>query len=112
MFGGLAGADAQVRSVALQSITEIRAARRDRNSVAESNTAQLKWIAVFVLGVLTQMAVVVVHMGKPRATVLAITLFGVGMAFMLWVVLERLDPFGGKYPVSLTPIKAAYQQTL
>lgn len=109
LFGGLAAADTQVRSAAIQSIMELRAARRDRNSAAESNTGQQKWIAAFVLGVLTQMAVAVVHLGKPRAAVLAITLFSVGMAFMLWVVLERLDPFGGKRPISLAPIEAAYQ---
>jgi hypothetical protein len=109
MFGGLATADPQVRNIAANSIMEIRAVRRDRIAVANSKTGELKWIGAFILGVLVQMAVVVVHLGKPRAMVLAVTLFAVGMAFALWVVLVRLDPFVGRNPVSLAPIKAAYQ---
>jgi hypothetical protein len=31
------------------------------------------------------------------------------MAFMLWVVLMRIDPFTGRNSVSLTPIDAAYE---
>lgn len=111
LFGGLATADAEVRHTAVASIMDIRAARRDRNSVEHSRTGELKWAAALVLGLLTQIGVVVVHLGKPRASALAVTLFAVGMAFMLWVILERLDPFGGAYPVTLEPIKAAYQQS-
>jgi hypothetical protein len=39
-------------------------------------------------------------------------LFGTGMAFMLWVVLMRLDPFAGKNSVSLAPINAAYERVV
>lgn len=109
MFGGLAGADPPVRQTALASITEMRIARSEMVAVAHSQTSRQKWIAVFVLGILTQMGVVVVHLGKPRASTLAVTLFSVGMAFMLWVVLMRLDPFGGRDSISLAPISDAYQ---
>jgi hypothetical protein len=91
---------------------EMRSARSEMIAVAYSQTAELKWIAAFVLGVLTQMGVVAVHLGKPRAAVLAMILFGTGMAFMLWVVLMRLDPFAGKNSVSLAPINAAYERVV
>lgn len=108
LFGGLAGVDAPVRQAATASIMEMRAARSEMNAVASSDTARLKWVAAFVLGILTQMGVVVVHFGKPRAAVLTMILFGTGMAFMLWVVLMRLDPFAGKGAVPLTPISTTY----
>lgn len=110
MFGGLATADPPVRQTALASITEMRAARSEMVTVAHSQTSRQKWIAAFVLGIRTQMGVVVVHLGKPRAALLGVTLFALGMAFMLWVVLMRLDPFAGKNSVSLTPISGAYQR--
>jgi hypothetical protein len=107
LFGGLTAADAQVRQTAISSVTEIRSAHRDRASLVHSSTTQLKWIAAFFLGILTQMAVVIVHLGKPRASVLATTLFSSAMAFTLWVVLERIEPFAGRNPVSVAPIVTA-----
>jgi len=109
MFGGLTKADTQVRQTSAASIMEMRAARSEMTAIAHSQTGWLKWQAVFILGILTQIGVVTVHLGKPRAAALATTLFAVGMAFMLWVVLMRLDPFAGKNAVSLAPIEAAYQ---
>lgn len=109
LFGEMAEADSPVRQTATSSIMEMRAARSDMTAIAHSQTGWLKWQAVFILGILTQMGVVVVHLGKPRAMVLAVTLFAMGMAFMLWVVLLRLDPFAGKNATSLAPISAAYR---
>jgi hypothetical protein len=109
MFGGLANADAQIKQTALASIMEMRAARNEMIAIAHSETGWLKWDAAFILGILTLMGVVVVHQGKPRASALAATLFAIGMAFVLWVVLMRLDPFVGRNNVALTPISAAYQ---
>lgn len=109
MFGELAATDVFVRHAIEAEIKDIRGARRERIAVAHSRTSALKWIAAFILGVLTQMAVVVVHLGKPRPAILSVTLFGFGMAFILWIVLERHDPFEGAYPVTLEPVRAAYQ---
>lgn len=110
MFGAFAAADPLVRQAALASVMEMRAARSEMVAVAHSQTSRQKWIAAFVFGVLTQMGVVAVHLGRPRAAILAVSLFGVGMAFMLWVVLMRLDPYTGRNNVSLTPISAAYER--
>ena len=107
LFGGLATADSQVRQTAAATIMELRAARNEMIAVARSHTSAQKWIA-FALGILTQFGIVIVHFGRPRAAALAVTLFAIGMAFMLWVVLMRLDPFGGENAVPLTPIGAAY----
>ena len=44
---------------------------------------------------------------KARAAALAVTLYTLAMAFTLWVILARLDPFAGWTPLSLQPIEAA-----
>jgi hypothetical protein len=110
MFGGLAGVDTPVRQTALSSIMAMRAARGEMVAVEHSQTSALKWIAALVLGIFTQMAVIITHLSRPRAASLAVTLFSCGMAFMLWVVLMRIDPFTGRNSVSLTPIDAAYEK--
>jgi hypothetical protein len=109
MFGGLASVDSPVRQTALGSILEMRTARSEMNAVEHSQTGAMKWIAALIFGIFTQMGIVVVQLGKPRASALAVTLFSCGMAFMLWVVLMRMDPFAGKNSVTLAPISAAYE---
>jgi hypothetical protein len=108
LFGGLSTADAQVRQAANAAIMNMRAARGEMSAVAHSRTGWPKWIAALILCILTQAGVVVVHLDKPRAAMLAVTLFGVGMAFTLWVIFMRLDPYSGRHSVSLAPIEAAY----
>jgi hypothetical protein len=110
LFGGLATVDPQVRQTALAAIGDLRAARSDMSAVAHSQTSWLKWKAVLIFGILTMMGIVVVHLGRPRPMVLAVTLFALGMTFMLWVVLIRLDPYAGKNAVSLAPIRTAYER--
>lgn len=110
LFGGLAGADPQVRQALFAAINEMRAARGEMDGVAHSQTSWLKWNAALILGILTMIGLVVIHLGKIRPMMLAVTLFAVGMAFMLWVILMRLDPYKGQNSVSLSPIAAAYNR--
>ncbi len=109
LFGSLASADSTVRQSATSSIMDMRTGRSEMVAIAQSRTGWLKWEAVFILGALTQMGVAINHFSKPRAALLAVTLFSFGMAFMLWVVLVRLDPFAGKNATSLAPIAKAYE---
>jgi hypothetical protein len=110
LFGGLAAADAPIRQAATAAIMEMRAARAEMNAIASSETSRTKWIAALILGILTMVGLVMVHIGKPRSAVLAITVFAIAMAFVLWVTLIRLDPFVGRNQVSLAPISKAYEQ--
>jgi hypothetical protein len=82
------------------------------NAVAHSRTAWPKWLAALILCIMTQAGVVVVHLDKPRAAMLAVTLFGIGMAFTMWVIFIRIDPYAGRHPVSLSPIEAAYTRSV
>jgi hypothetical protein len=112
LFGEMAQAAPQVQRSAVDAAMDIRTSRRERLSVAGSQTAWHKWLAVLVLGVLTQIAVMIVHVGKPRASAFATVLFSAAMAFVLWTTLVRLDPFSGASPVSLQPIAAASRSPL
>lgn len=107
LFGAIATVGGQVQRVAVDSIMELRNAFRERVAVAHSRTAMQKWIAAFVLGILSAISLVFVQIGNARAGRLAVTLFAAAMAFTLWVILVRIDPFSGPSPVTLQPIKAA-----
>jgi hypothetical protein len=112
LFGGLSTIDPQVRQAVQAGIIAMRAARGEMNAVAHSRTAWPKWLAALILCIMTQAGVVVVHLDKPRAAMLAVTLFGIGMAFTMWVIFIRIDPYAGRHPVSLSPIEAAYTRSV
>jgi hypothetical protein len=107
LLGDSAAVTPQVQRTIVDAITEMRNGRRERMLVESSRTARQKWVAALVLGVLTQMALVAVHIGKMRASMLASLLFSTAMAFVLWITLIRTDPFQGQNAVSLQPLKAA-----
>lgn len=111
LFGGPAQAGGQMQRSAVEAANDVRASRRDRLTVAQSETRSNKWLAALVLGLLTQMALVVVHFGNLRASMLAMVLFSFAMGFVLWVTLVRIDPFAGREAVSLQPIREAAAQS-
>lgn len=107
LLGESAGVNTQVQRTIVDAITEMRNGRRERMLIESSRTARQKWGAALVLGVLTQMALVAVHLGKARASTLTSLLFSSGMAFVLWIALVRTDPFQGPNAISLQPLKTA-----
>jgi hypothetical protein len=107
LFGNLSDVDQQVRRSAAEAVADIRNAHRDLAIAANGFTSAQKWGAAFFLGILSQMALVLVHIGRPRASRIAGTLFAIGMGFVLWVTLVRIDPFVGVDTVSLDPIAIA-----
>jgi len=64
LFGAVVKAGPEVQRTTMNALMELRAG---------------KWSAVFLFGVLTQIALVATHLGKTRASVLAVTLFSIGM---------------------------------
>ncbi|MGQ9370046.1 bestrophin-like domain [Azospirillum sp. ST 5-10] len=107
LFGDAAGADDLVRRTAVDAILTVGDAHRDLVAAATSRTSMQKWAAAFVLAIFAQMALVLVHLGRPRGSTVANLLFSVGVAFILWVTLTRIDPFEGVDPISLEPIATA-----
>lgn len=107
LFGEAAGAEKLVRRTAAEAILVVRHSHQDLAAAATSRTSRQKWTAAVILAVFAQMALVLVHLGRPRGSVLASVLFSAGAAFILWVTLVRIDPFVGADPISLQPIATA-----
>ena len=91
--------------VALLSAT-VRAgtARTDRLSLAADLTNDLKWISVLILGVITQIALALVHLERPRAMLTALTVFASGAIVALGLIALQEHPFDGAFRVSPDPI--------
>jgi hypothetical protein len=87
-------------------LVDIRQARLERVTLAGGESATLNWLAVIVLGVLTQFAVAVVQLDKMRPQALALFVFTT--AFAATVVLIGLGerPFSGR-AINDAPLRGA-----
>lgn len=78
--------DGPARTALLAATTELRHARDRWLSLADDETASIKWISILVLGALTQVAIMLVHSGSRRAVWISVSLFTVAFVFCLVVV--------------------------
>lgn len=109
LFGDASRGEALVRRAATDAILVVGEMHRDLHAAATNETSWQKWGATLVLAVLSQIALVLVHLGKPRSSYVANVLYSISVAFIMWVTLVRVDPFYGVNPVSLEPIALAAQ---
>ncbi len=87
------GIDASVRSGMLTTAHNLLRAHGTRLNLANDVTAPIKWAAMIVLGVLTQLALLLVHVDNPRAMRAAVGLFTVAFSFCLVIVAIFDAPF-------------------
>jgi hypothetical protein len=85
----------------------MRAGYLDRVEILTSTVGQGKWSVVFIFGVLTQIALVAVHLGHASASMLIVTLFSIAMTISMIFILEFAEPFVEPFAVSLQPIYEA-----
>jgi len=92
--------------VALLAAT-IRAgtARSERLSISADQTNDLKWVSVLILGLLTQLALSLVHMERPRAMLTALTVFGSAAIVALGLIALQEHPYEGAFRVSKAPLE-------
>ncbi|WP_322517757.1 hypothetical protein SR870_09685 [Rhodopseudomonas palustris] len=98
-------ASAAVHVAMLSAAVRVGTARNARLSLSTDRTSDLKWISVLLLGVITQVALTLVHLDKPRAMLAALTVFGTGAIVALGMIALQEDPFGGVFRVSSKPIE-------
>lgn len=87
------GLDIAVRTGMLTTARELLRAHGTRLNLANDVTAPIKWIAIMVLGALTQIALLLVHVDNPRAMRAAVGLFTVAFSFCLVIVTIFDAPF-------------------
>lgn len=94
-------AGAAVHAALLNAAVRVGTARSDRLALAGDRTNDLKWIMVLMLGVMTQVAIGIVHLQKRNAHVAALAVFSVAAVIALGLIAMQERPFAG--PVSVAP---------
>ncbi|MBS0521079.1 MAG: hypothetical protein JSR90_20425 [Proteobacteria bacterium] len=85
--------DSTSRSLLASSAQSLMKAHDDRLHLATDVTALMKWVTIIVLGTITQVALLLVHIGNRRAQRVAVGLFTVTFSFCLIVVAIFDTPF-------------------
>ncbi|WP_371423754.1 hypothetical protein [Tardiphaga sp.] len=98
-------ASAPVHVALLSAAVRAGTARNDRLSLSNDHTNDLKWTSVLLLGLITQLALCLVHFGKPRAMLLALSVFGSGAIVALGLIALQEHPFEGTFRVSPEPLE-------
>jgi len=94
-----------VHTALLNGVARIGSARTDRLALSDDRTSQFKWLTVFILGIITQIALGVVHLEKPRAQVTALTIFSFAAIVTLTLIATQEHPFAGAVQVSPAPLQ-------
>lgn len=85
--------DNPTKAAFLAAAVELRRARDRRLYLSDDETAPIKWLSILVLGALTQMAILLVHIGNRRALRASTGLFTVAFTFCLVFVALFDMPF-------------------
>jgi len=100
------GSGSPVHAALLNSALRIGTARNDRLALSADHTNDLKWLVVILLGLVTQVAIALVHLDKPRAFLATQTVFATAVIVALGTIALQEYPFYGVFRVSNAPIAA------
>lgn len=89
----ISGLDSAARSALLAASGDLLRAHDRRLYVANDSTAPIKWLSILVLGALTQIAIMLVHIGNRHALRIGVGLFTVAFTFCLVIVAVFDLPF-------------------
>jgi heme A synthase len=93
--------DPSVQRTMLDMVLKIRAAHEDRLELSNDRTAVTKWAAVLLLALITQLAIAVVHLEKPRPQAAALFIFTLAAISLLGLLAIHEAPF--EPPVFIPP---------
>lgn len=88
-------AGAAVHAALLNAAVRVGTARSDRLALASDRTSNLKWDIVLLLGIMTQVAIGLVHLHKRNALMAALTVFSVAAVIALGLIGLQERPFAG-----------------
>jgi ABC-type multidrug transport system fused ATPase/permease subunit len=98
-------AGAAVHSALLTAAVRAGTARSERLALASDNTSELKWTMVLMLGIMTQIAIGVVHLQKRNAHIAALSVFSVAAVLALGLIALQEHPFAGDVRLSPAPLQ-------
>ncbi len=96
--------DATLRREMLSAFNQIRQYRINRIQLSSSHSHLGKWALVLFLGFMTQFAIGLVQLDKPRAQAIAISFFSIALAVTLILLAGMDQPFTEPFAVLDTPI--------
>jgi len=94
--GVTANASPAVDQAIVDTLVDIRQARRDRIMLAAHESAPLNWFGMVILGIITQVAVAAVHLEKLRPQALALFIFTTGFAATVALIGLNERPFSSR----------------
>jgi len=104
-----AAAGAVVHQEMLRKVMGLRDDRELRVSLSRTHLNPLKWLGMASLGFLTMLSIWAVHLDRPKAGTLAITLFALAAAPSAAIVLVQGNPFQAPAAISAEPLLEAVQ---
>lgn len=102
--------DNSVQRTMLDMVLRIRAAHEDRVVLSGDRTVATKWAAVLLLALITQIAIGVVHLDKPRPQAAALLIFTLAAISVLGLLAVHEEPFQPPIFVPPGPIIEVLQQ--
>jgi hypothetical protein len=83
----------------VSSLQDALDARRERIIVSQESVNWVKWTAVIALALLTLLAIAFVHSDNRRTALIAMSIFGSGVAVTLVLIASQDRPFSGEFRV-------------
>ncbi len=99
-----AGVDATLRREMLSAFNQIRQYRVNRIQLSSGHSHIGKWVLVIFLGFMTQIAIGLVQLDKPRAQAITLAVFSIATAVTLTLLASMDQPFTEPFAVLNTPI--------
>ena len=93
--------DVGIQRTMLDMVLKIRAAHEDRVALSGDRTVATKWAAVLLLALITQIAIGIVHLDKPRPQAAALFIFTLAAVSVLGLLAIHEEPF--EPPVFVPP---------
>jgi len=88
-----AARDAGIQKTMLDMVLRVSAAHEDRIELSGDHTVPTKWMAVLLLAVITQMAIAIVHLDRPRPQAAALFIFTLAAVSVLGLLAVHEAPF-------------------
>lgn len=96
--------DATLRREMLNAFNQVRKYRVNRIQLSSGHSHIGKWVLVIFLGFMTQIAIGLVQLDKPRAQAITLAVFSITAAVTLTLLAGMDQPFTEPFAVLNTPI--------
>lgn len=109
LHGLIPAEEVELRQLISSRLNEASTAHRQLFLLSDYRPTKRKWLAALILGFFAQVALAAVHIGQPRASMLASVIMGLSLGLALSVMASLVDPFKGGIPANMALIAEALE---